>query len=69
MNGRLVFVIFSDPLNTAKLAISEYYKDCPVPAKSFVSAMKQAKDMIFDQKRQMFSKTGQDNDTNKPTGR
>ncbi len=68
-NGRLIFVIFSDPLNKAKLAISEYYKDVPVPAKTFVSAMKQAKDMIFEQKRQMFSKTGQDDEAYKPTNR
>jgi hypothetical protein len=69
-NGRLVFLIFYDPLNKARLAISEYHKDFPIPAKSFASAMKQAKDMIFEQKRQMFSTTGQDNnDSHKPAAR
>lgn len=69
VNGRTIAFVFSDPQNTARLAISEYYKDSPVPAKSFVAAMKQARDMMFQTKRQSFSTTGLENDTYAPADR
>jgi hypothetical protein len=69
VNGKTIAFIFSDPRNTAKLAISEFYKDGLVPAKTFVAAIKQARDMMFEQKRQS-SFRGKENDTTyQPAGR
>lgn len=50
-NGPTVIFVFSDPQGIGKQTISEYYTDPPVPVKSFVDAMRQCRDRMFEIKR------------------
>jgi hypothetical protein len=61
-SGKIVFFIFADPENTAKLEISKYHKGAMVPARDFVAAMREAKDLMFTLKRQNSSEGRHEND-------
>ena len=52
-SGRIVYFIFADPQHTARLAISEYHRDYKVSAKALFAALKQAKDELFQIKREL----------------
>ena len=68
-SGRVIYFVFRDPENKVKLEIAEYYRDGLVPARAFNAALKQAKDMMFQLKREI-SQTGNENEhAYKPSNR
>jgi hypothetical protein len=63
VNGKTVTLVFSDPEDTAKRVISEYYKNGLVPVKDFVNAMREIKDQMFETKRQLSHKGNMEHET------
>ena len=68
-NGPTVIFVFSDPEGIGKQVLAEYYKDPVVPVKSFVAAMKQCRDMMFEIKRELQYRGLENAKTYKPAGR
>lgn len=68
-SGRIVYFIFSDPQNSAKLTISEYHRDYKVSAKALFAALKQAKDEIFQTKRELSNGEHENDPAYKPAGK
>ena len=69
-NGKTIIFVFSDPQSIGTRVIAEYYKNAPVPVKSYNAALRECRDMMFDLKRQTSnSGNGNPNETHRPTSR
>jgi hypothetical protein len=62
VNGKTVTLVFSDPENTAKRVISQFYKNDLVPVKDFINATRGIKDQMFETKRQISNKGNMENE-------
>ncbi len=51
-SGPTVLFVFSDLQGIGQQTISEFYKDPAVGVKSYVAALRQCRDMLFEIKRQ-----------------
>ena len=68
-NGKTIIFIFSDPQNTGKQVIAEYYKNAPVPVKGYNAALRECRDLMFDLKRQTSPIGNGNHETHRPANR
>jgi hypothetical protein len=69
-NGKTIIFVFADPENIGTKVIAEYYKNTPVPVKSYNAALRECRDMMFDLKRQTSNTgNGSQNETYNPADR